>query len=286
MRAAQRAVGLLLAQSGSSVLRHDGASSLATAARAFSSAYSGACEVKDISEEWYLRQRKTIPLGNRIPHSSADAWVAPNAVVVGDVDLLDRTSIWYGCVLRGDLNNITVGSVSNIQDRTVIHAARTSPTGLTAATLVGKYVTVEPQCVLRSCRIEDNCIVGAKSVLCEGSMMEPFSVLAPGSVLPPARRVPEGELWAGSPAKFVRKLTKDEMANAMEIADEVQELAWLHLSENLPHGTAWRQVEAWRALKVKQGEVSWVDRRAVRYAHKVEQQQLADAKLTPGQVGK
>jgi carbonic anhydrase/acetyltransferase-like protein (isoleucine patch superfamily) len=170
-------------------------------------------------------------------------------------------------VLRGDLNNITIGSVSNIQDRTVIHAARcgrgavpggaqlpepragtgcwrgspqqrpagpctlpnrpparppprppprrTSPTGLTAATLVGKYVTVEPQCVLRSCRVEDHCIVGAKSVLCEGSMMEPYSILAPGSVLPPARRVPEGELWAGSPAKFVRKLTKDEVGRAL-----------------------------------------------------------------------
>lgn len=91
-------------------------------------------------------------------------------------------------------------------------SCRTSPTGLTAATLIGKYVTIEPNCVLRSTRIEDNCIVGAKSVLCEGSMMEPYSILAPGSVLPPARRVPEGELWAGSPAKFVRKLTKDEVS--------------------------------------------------------------------------
>lgn len=92
-------------------------------------------------------------------------------------------------------------------------SCRTSPTGLTAATLIGKYVTIEPNCVLRSTRIEDHCIVGAKSVLCEGSMMEPYSILAPGSVLPPARRVPEGELWAGSPARFVRKLTKDEVSS-------------------------------------------------------------------------
>jgi carbonic anhydrase/acetyltransferase-like protein (isoleucine patch superfamily) len=282
--AAQRAAALLLAQPGA--LRGEAG---AAAARGFS-AWAGPTELKDISEEWYLRQRRSMPLGNRIPHAAADSWIAPNAVVVGDVDLLDRVrggvrampcwrastrrrrwgpaepparsaqvSVWYGAVLRGDLNNITIGSVSNIQDRTVIHAARcgsgaarvplpglgaaagrwrrgpqqppaapptslaapprprrTSPTGLTAATLVGKYVTVEPQCVLRSCRVEDNCIVGAKSVLCEGSMMEPYSMLAPGSVLPPARRVPEGELWAGSPATFVRKLTKDEVRRVWE----------------------------------------------------------------------
>lgn len=58
-------------------------------------------------------------------------------------------SIWFGVVLRGDLNNITIGAMSNIQERTVIHAARSSPTGLTAATLIGKFVTVEPNCVLR-----------------------------------------------------------------------------------------------------------------------------------------
>jgi hypothetical protein len=90
MRAAQRAVGLLLTQSGSSVLKTETASSVSSATRAFSSAYTGPYEVKGISEEWYLRQRKIMPLGNRIPHWSADAWVAPNAVVVGDVDLLDR----------------------------------------------------------------------------------------------------------------------------------------------------------------------------------------------------
>jgi carbonic anhydrase/acetyltransferase-like protein (isoleucine patch superfamily) len=92
-----------------------------------------------------------------------------------------------------------------------VHAAcRTSPTGLTAATIIGKYVTVEPNCVLRSCRVQDYCLVGARSVLLEGSLMEPYSSLAPGSVLPPARRVPEGELWGGNPARFIRKLSGDE----------------------------------------------------------------------------
>jgi carbonic anhydrase/acetyltransferase-like protein (isoleucine patch superfamily) len=91
---------------------------------------------------------------------------------------------------------------------------RTSPSGLSAATVIGKNVVVGPNCVLRSCRIDDNVIIGAKSALMEGSIVEENAVLAPGSVLPPARRVPSGELWAGNPAKFVRKLTKDEASAA------------------------------------------------------------------------
>ncbi len=85
------------------------------------------------------------------------------------------------------------------------------PTGLNAATLIGDKVTIEPYAVLRSCRVENKCIVGARSVLCEGSVMETESILAPNSVVPPARRIPSGELWGGNPAKFIRKLTANEV---------------------------------------------------------------------------
>lgn len=232
----------------------------------------------DISQEWYNRQRQTIPLGSRVPDAAVGAYISPSATIVGDVDLLDRASVWNHVVLRGDLNNITVGQVSNIQDRTVIHAARTSPTGLTAAVIIGKYVTVEPNCSLRSCRIQDYCVVGARSVLMEGSMMESFSKLAPGSVLPPARRVPEGELWAGNPARFVRKLTEDEREEIQAIADEVRRLAWQHAAEELPHGTAWRDVEAQRAAMVEAGLYGWVDLRRTKYNMRVKQEQDAAAR--------
>eukprot|EP00879_Flechtneria_rotunda_P007244 GHRR01007601.1.p2 GENE.GHRR01007601.1~~GHRR01007601.1.p2 ORF type:complete len:130 (+),score=20.65 GHRR01007601.1:153-542(+) len=87
-------------------------------------AVAPAVTYRDIQDEWYLRQRSQISLGNRLPHVAASAWVSPSAVVVGDVDLLDRVNVWNHVVLRGDLNNITIGQVTNIQDRTVIHAAR------------------------------------------------------------------------------------------------------------------------------------------------------------------
>jgi carbonic anhydrase/acetyltransferase-like protein (isoleucine patch superfamily) len=247
-----------------------------------------------------------------------------------------QASIWNHVVLRGDLNNITIGHVSNIQDRTVIHAARwaallcagalhrawlarqllhcccrqqlcmsrlaaqnrtpvthhltppspphhhldrrTSPTGLTAAVLIGKFVTVEPNCVLRSCRIQDYCIVGARSVLMEGSMMETRSVLAPGSVLPPARRVPEGELWAGNPARFVRKLTGDEVDGIKAVAEDARRAAWQLAGEELPHGTAWRGVEAQRKAQVEGGLYGWVDLRRIKYDERVKQEEEAAAR--------
>lgn len=144
--------------------------------------------------------------------------------------------------------------------------------------LVGKYVTIESNCTLRSCRIADYCIVGARSVLMEGSMMEAYSVLAPGSVLPPARRVPEGELWAGNPARFVRKLTEDEKEEIRTVADDVRRLAWQHAAEELPHGTAWRGVEAQRAAQVAGGKIGWIDMRRMKYDARVQQEQDAAAR--------
>ena len=178
-------------------------------------------------------------------------------------------------MLRGDLNNITVGAMSNIQDRTVVHAARTSPTGLTAATLIGKYVTIEPGCVLRSVRVQDMCVVGARSVLLEGSMMEEGSVLAPGSVLPPARRVPAGEMWGGNPARFIRALSKDEKAAIKEVAESVAAVAYGAWADELPHGTAWREVEAWRAKRIAAGELTWGNLRAARYFTRREAEEAA-----------
>lgn len=93
---------------------------------------------------------------------------------------------------------------------------RTSPTGLSAATTVGRYVTIGQSCVLRSATVEDEVLIGEKCVLMEGSLVENHCILAPGTVLPPGRLVPSGQLWAGNPAKFVRNLTKDEVGQVCQ----------------------------------------------------------------------
>ncbi|KAK9843187.1 hypothetical protein WJX74_008369 [Apatococcus lobatus] len=204
------------------------------------------CSPVHIEDEIFCRQRQTIPLGNRIPVFAPDTWVAPSAVVVGDVDLYDKVSIWYGAVLRGDLNSIRIGAWSNIQDKTVIHAARTSPTGLSAATTIGRHVTIGQGCVLRSTNVRANCIIGDRSILMEGSLVEAGSILAPGSVLPPGRLVPKGQLWAGNPARYVRDLSNDEKLAIPSVAKNMFRLVDAHSAEFLPYNFAYVEAEKLR----------------------------------------
>lgn len=190
--------------------------------------------------------------------------MAPSAVLVGDVDIYEQVSIWNNVVLRGDLNSIKVGAFSNIQDRTVVHAARSSPTGLPAASVIGRSVTVGQACVLRSVTIEDECIVGDKSILLEGSMMEKNSVLEPGSVLPPGRRVPSGQVWGGNPARYVRDLSKDEKAEIAPLAASVFPTVDAYKSEFLPATLAYRDAEDLRAnLKSDAAVVQGADLEAI-----------------------
>lgn len=103
------------------------------------------------------------------------------------------------------------GHTSHTRAPPLSPARSSSPTGLPAATVIGRSVTIGQSCLLRSTTVQDEAVVGDKCVLLEGSLVEKHAVLAPGSVLPPGRRIPSGQLWAGSPAKYVRDLTKDEV---------------------------------------------------------------------------
>jgi carbonic anhydrase/acetyltransferase-like protein (isoleucine patch superfamily) len=197
--------------------------------------------------EWdYRGQRQIVPFNHRVPIVAVDAFVAPNVVLAGAVDIQDRASVWYGSVLRGDLNRIVLGFSSSVGDKCVLHAASTAPTGLSAETLIGKYCTIGSYSTLRSCTVEDEAVVGQRCVLMEGSLVEMNSMLGSGAVLPPGRRVPAGELWAGNPARFVRMLTNDEILAIPKLADGLRELAQEHMQEFLPYGTAYLEVEKLR----------------------------------------
>ncbi|XP_060204385.1 gamma carbonic anhydrase-like 2, mitochondrial [Lycium barbarum] len=191
----------------------------------------------------YRGQRQIIPLGQWAPKVAVDAYVAPNAVLAGQVRVYDCASVWNGAVLRGDLNKITIGFCASVQEKCVIHAAWSSPTGLPAETLVDRYVTVGAYSLLRSCQIEPECIIGQHSILMEGSLVETNSILEAGSVLPPGRRIPSGELWAGNPARFVRTLTGEEIKEIPKLATAINDLANGHHSEFLPYSTVYLEVE-------------------------------------------
>lgn len=207
--------------------------------RAFSTGAEGVEHVK-----WdYRGQRTSVPLGPWVPDIAVDAFLAPNAVVVGRVVVQDSSSVWYGSVLRGDLNKVFVGFCSNVQEKCVLHAAQLSPTGLPAETFIDRFVTIGANSLLRSCHIEFESIIGQRCILMEGSLVEAHAILEAGSVLPPGRRIPSGELWGGNPAKFIRLLTLDEVAAIPKIAKAVSYVAQDHASEFLPYSTAYLEVE-------------------------------------------
>lgn len=195
------------------------------------------------AKELYNRHRTIMALNHKVPDVAVDAWIAPNATLIGDVIVEDRSVVWYSAVLRGDMNSIRVGPYSNIGEKTVVHAAETSPTGLSAETIIGKYVTIGSNCSLRSCNIDDEVVIGHRCVVMEGSIVEKHAVLGDGSIVPPGRRIPGGELWSGSPARFVRRLSGDETAEIVKLAEGVSTLADEHAGEFLPYTTAYIEAE-------------------------------------------
>ncbi|OIW00262.1 hypothetical protein TanjilG_27513 [Lupinus angustifolius] len=220
---------------------------LACAERAFATEASKSITPSEDRVKWdYRGQRKIIPLGQWLPKIAVDAYVAPNVVLAGQVTVWDGASVWPGTVIRGDLNKINIGFCSNVQERSVVHAAWSSPTGLPADTLIERYVTIGAYSLLRSCTIEPECIIGQHSILMEGSLVETQSILEAGSVVPPGRRIPTGELWAGNPARFVRTLTHEEIIEIPKLAVAINDLSRDYHSEFLPYSTVYLEVEKFK----------------------------------------
>ncbi|MDR3450010.1 MAG: gamma carbonic anhydrase family protein [Alphaproteobacteria bacterium] len=148
------------------------------------------------------------------------AFIAPGAVVIGDVEIGAESSVWFGCVVRGDVNKIRIGSRTNIQDGTVIHVASgEQPVSATSKipkdgypTMIGDDVTVGHMALLHACTVESRGFVGMKSIVMDGSKICSEGMLATGGLLTPGKVIGTGELWAGSPAKFWRALTADDIA--------------------------------------------------------------------------
>jgi len=146
-----------------------------------------------------------LPYEGRWPTIHDTAFIAPGAVVTGDVTVAEYANIWFGCVLRGDVQSITIGARTNIQDGTIIHVTREI-----GPTMVGAGVTVGHKALIHAATAMDGSFIGMGSIMLDFSVVEPGGYLAAGAVLTPRKRVPTGELWAGSPAKLLRPVNKDE----------------------------------------------------------------------------
>lgn len=147
-------------------------------------------------------------IGDKKPRIHATAFIAPGAVICGDVEVHEDASIWYGCVLRGDSNRIVIGKGSNIQDGTVIHADLPELGGV--PTLVGAFALIGHKCMLHGATVRDEGFVGMGATMLDGSVVETGAMLAAGAFLSPKKIVPAGEMWAGVPAKKFRDLREGE----------------------------------------------------------------------------
>jgi carbonic anhydrase/acetyltransferase-like protein (isoleucine patch superfamily) len=131
-----------------------------------------------------------------------------------------------------------------VQDRAVIHSSPKLSSGLPAEVDIGSYVTIGHGAVLQSCTVKDNVLIGMNSVIQEGSIIESNSMVAAGAVVEPETHIPSGQLWAGFPARYVRDLTDEEIAQFKKTAIMYSELSAKHKEEFLPYGTIYQQAEA------------------------------------------
>jgi len=159
-----------------------------------------------------------------IVHSSA--FVAENAVILADVSIAADASVWFGAVIRGDVQSIRVAERSNIQDAVVIHA---STNGLPV--LIGSDVSIGHGAFLHSCSIEDGAFVGIGACVLDGATVKMGGMLGAGSVLTPGKSVGAGELWAGNPARFLRVLSDQEKQGIRLNAQRYVALAKHYMSE-------------------------------------------------------
>jgi carbonic anhydrase/acetyltransferase-like protein (isoleucine patch superfamily) len=151
---------------------------------------------------------------SRRPSVSKNAYLAPNATLIGDVVLGDESSVWFGCVLRGDVFPIRIGARTNIQDGSVIHV-----TGGKQATTIGDDVTVGHMALLHGCRIGSRVLVGMGSIVLDGAIVEDDCVIAAGSLVSPGTHIPSRSLAMGRPAKVVRALKEADLAWVREAGE-------------------------------------------------------------------
>jgi carbonic anhydrase/acetyltransferase-like protein (isoleucine patch superfamily) len=138
------------------------------------------------------------------PRIHPSVWLAPNATVVGDVTIGEESSVWYGAVLRGDINRIIIGSRSNIQDNAVVHLDAAYPT------MVGELVTVGHSAIVHACQIDDEVLVGMGAIILDGAEIGSRSIIGANALVTLGMKIPAGSLVLGSPAKIVKQLTIDQ----------------------------------------------------------------------------
>ncbi len=152
------------------------------------------------------KETKLFPYNDTFPKLHSSVYLAPGSKIIGDVEILGYSSVWYNTVIRGDVNYIKIGAMTNIQDCSMLHV-----TNEEYPLIIGNKVTVGHSVTLHGSTLKDLCLIGMNSTVLDGAVVEENAMVAAGAVVRPGFIVPSGKLVAGVPAKIVRDLTKEEI---------------------------------------------------------------------------
>lgn len=172
-------------------------------------------------------QSNIVPFEGRTPLIASDAFVAPSAVLVGDIDIGSEASVWYGCILRGDVNRILVGARANLQDGTIVHG---SPD--IAPTMIGADVLVGHGALIHGCQLCDHSFVGMRAIVLNKCVVETGALVAAGALVTEGTRVPRGEIWGGNPARKIGLLNEKAERSMRSAVQSYIDLAKRHAIAN------------------------------------------------------
>ncbi|TCO79846.1 gamma carbonic anhydrase family protein [Marinisporobacter balticus] len=157
-----------------------------------------------------------------MPEIHPSCYVAENATIIGKVKLKENVNVWYGTVIRGDDNYITIGENTNIQDNCTVHIAKDFPT------IIGDNVTIGHNAIVHACKVGNNVLVGMGAIILNGAEIGENVIIAAGSIVPPGKKIPSNTLVMGSPAKVVRELTEEDRKKLKKSAINYVALANKH----------------------------------------------------------
>jgi len=159
------------------------------------------------------------------PKIDETVYLAPGSKIIGDVTIGEHSSIWFNTVVRGDVNYITIGKMTNVQDLSMLHVTKD-----THPLIIGDNVTIGHSVTLHGCTLKNNCFIGMGATVLDGAVIEENSMVAAGALVKQNFVVPKGKLVAGVPAKVVRDLSRDEIENIQASAERYKKYAELSLS--------------------------------------------------------
>jgi carbonic anhydrase/acetyltransferase-like protein (isoleucine patch superfamily) len=174
---------------------------------------------------------RLIPIHGKAPRIDDSAFVAPGARIIGDVTIGPQASVWYNCVLRGDIHRIVVGARSNVQDGSVFHVEGPRPDTEGCPTIIGEDCVIGHMAVVHGAVLEDRAFVGMGAVAMDDSRIGEGAMLAAGALLSPGKQIPPREIWVGRPAKFLRLQDEAQVEKVRFQTERYCRLAERHMAE-------------------------------------------------------